>query len=85
MHTTHLRKVGGSIMVSVPPAILELLHLKAGSTVGVTVEGNRLIIDPKPRTRYTLDELLSQCDASKPLSKEDREWSNSGPAGRELL
>lgn len=85
MHTTHLRKVGGSIMLSVPPAILEMLHLQAGATVGVVVEGNRLIIEPQPRTRYTLDELLSLCDASQPLSIEDQEWSNAGRVGRELL
>ena len=29
MHTTNLRKVGGSVMVAVPPAMLEQLHLKA--------------------------------------------------------
>ena len=85
MHTTHLRKVGGSIMLSVPPALLEMLHLQVGATVGVVVEGNRLVIEPQPRAHYTLDELLSLCDASQPLSVEDQEWSNSRTAGRELL
>jgi len=85
MYTTHLRKVGGSIMLSVPPAILEMFHLQAGATVGVVVEGGRLIIEPQPRTRYTLDQLLSLCDASQPLSVEDLEWSEGGPVGRELL
>ncbi|SEJ02047.1 antitoxin ChpS, partial [Nitrosomonas eutropha] len=31
MHTTNLRKVGGSIMLAVPPALLDVLHLSAGS------------------------------------------------------
>jgi antitoxin ChpS len=38
MHTTSLRKVGGSVMLAVPPAILDLLKLRAGATVGVSVE-----------------------------------------------
>ena len=38
MHTTNLRKVGGSVMLAVPPAILDQLHLKAGATVGLTAK-----------------------------------------------
>ena len=30
MHTTNLRKVGGSVMLAVPPAILDQLHLRLG-------------------------------------------------------
>ena len=33
MHTTHLRKVGGSVMLAVPPALLKLLNLQAGANV----------------------------------------------------
>jgi hypothetical protein len=28
MHTTNLRKVGGSVMLAVPPALLDILHLR---------------------------------------------------------
>ena len=45
MHTTNLRKVGGSIMLAVPPAILDLLHLEVGAVVGLEVDGERLVID----------------------------------------
>ena len=31
MHTTTLRKVGGSVMLSVPPALLDILHLRPGA------------------------------------------------------
>ena len=34
MHTTNLRKVGGSIMLAVPPALLDLLNLRVGAKVG---------------------------------------------------
>ncbi len=85
MHTTNLRKVGGSIMLAVPPAFLDQLHLQAGATVGLMVDHGCLVVDPNPRPRYTLDELLAQCDASAELSAEDREWLDARPVGGELL
>ncbi len=85
MHTTNLRKVGGSIMLAVPPAILDLLHLRAGATVGLAVDHGRLVVEPTLRPHYTLDELLAQCDASAEVSAEDRAWLDSKPVGNELL
>ncbi len=85
MHTTNLRKVGGSIMLAVPPAILDLLDLHAGATVGMAVDHGRLVIEPTLRPRYSLDELLAQCDASAEVSTEDRAWLDSKPVGSELL
>lgn len=85
MHTTNLRKVGGSIMLAVPPAILDILHLHAGATVGLAVDHGRLVVEPTLRPRYSLDELLAQCDASAEFSAEDRDWMDSKPVGNELL
>jgi len=85
MHTTNLRKVGGSIMLAIPPAILDLLHLQAGATVGVAVENGRLVIEPKPRPRYTLAELLAASDYSQPQPPEEREWVDAPGVGRELI
>jgi antitoxin ChpS len=85
MHTTNLRKVGGSIMLAVPPAILDLLHLHAGATVGLAVDHGRLVVEPTLRPHYSLDELLAQCDASAEVSAEDLDWLDSKPVGRELL
>ena len=87
MHTTNLRKVGGSVMLAVPPAILDLLNLQAGTKVGVAVADGRLVVDPKPRPRYTLAELLTEAEASGmyPLSAEEREWIDAPAVGKELL
>jgi antitoxin ChpS len=85
MHTTNLRKVGGSIMLAVPPAILDLLHLHAGATVGLAVDHGRLVLEPTLRPHYSLEELLAQCDASAEVSEEDLDWLDSKPVGRELL
>ncbi len=84
MLTTNLRKVGGSIMLTVPPALLNLLDLQAGDTVGIGVDNGRLVIEPVPRPHYTLADLLAQCDASQEVSQEDLEWLNAKPVGNEL-
>jgi antitoxin ChpS len=85
MHTTNLRKVGGSIMLAVPPVLLNLLDLKAGATVAVDVENGRLIVEPNPRPRYTLAELLAASDYSQPHPPEEREWVDAFAVGGELL
>ena len=85
MLTTKLRKVGGSVMMTVPPAVLDMLRLQADATVSLAVEGERLIVELPRKPHYALDELLSQCDSSVPLPQEDRDWLDSAPIGRELL
>ena len=93
MHTTNLRKVGGSIMLAVPPALLNILQLQPGAQVGVAVESGRLIVEARPRPRYTLTELLAQCNpkargskqSPKQGSKREREWLDSKPVGREII
>ncbi|HET9405736.1 MAG TPA: hypothetical protein VFO39_00720 [Candidatus Sulfotelmatobacter sp.] len=85
MHTTNLRKVGGSVMLAVPPALLDLLRLQAGAKVGLAVHSGRLVVDPQPRPRYTLSELLRQCNPKGRRSKEEREWLEAKPRGGELI
>jgi antitoxin ChpS len=84
MHITNLRKVGGSVMLAVPPALLDLLDLKAGAQVGVDVDGGRLVIQAAPRPRYTLAELLANSDYGQPLTAEEREWVDAPPVGKEI-
>ena len=85
MHTTNLRKVGGSVMLAVPPALLDLLQLQPGAKVGIAVESGRLVVEPRQRRRYTLNELLAQCDPKARRGKAEREWLDSKPVGRELI
>ena len=79
MYTANLRKVGESVMLAVPPSLLDSLRLQVGSTVEIAVDNNRL------RPRYTLDELLAASDYSQALSAEEREWIDSPAVGRELI
>lgn len=72
-------------MLAVPPAFLDLLHLNVGAKVGLAVDNGRLAVEPQARTRYTLDELLAQCDASADITAEDREWLDAKPVGGEMV
>ena len=43
------------------------------------------LVSEHQRPRYTLDELLAQCDSLVELNAEDRQWFNEQPVGGELL
>ena len=72
-------------MLAVPPALLDLLNLGIGAKVDIDVQGGRLIIQPRKRPKYSLDELLAQCDATAVPSAEDHAWMDAKPVGNELL
>ena len=85
MYKTNLRQVGGSVMLAVPPALLDTLRLRPGAKVGIAVESGRLIVEPQKRPRYTLEELLARCNPKAKLSREEREWLDNKPVGGELI
>ena len=83
MTTATLRTLGGSIVLAIPPSLLESLQLKAGSTVDIRLENNYLTLKPA-RKRYTLDELLVGLTEGDTLPI-DREFENAPPLGSEVL
>ncbi len=85
MYKTNLREVDGAVILTIPGSVLAQLGLAAGDLVGIYVDQGRLIAEPNPKPRYTLQELLDASDPSRPLSAEEREWLDSPPVGRELL
>jgi antitoxin ChpS len=85
MHMTNLRKVGGSIMLAIPPALLDILRLRPGAKVGLAVQHGRLVVEPQRRPHYTLEELLAQCRPKASRSTEEQEWLDGEATGRELI
>lgn len=85
MATVALRALGGSVVMALPKQILNMLHLCVGSRVEVTVEGGRLVVEPKTRPQYKLSELLAQCtEQNMAVSAEDQVWIDSKPVGKEV-
>lgn len=85
MYTATLRTVGGSVMFAIPKPMLEGLGLHANQQVDVSISEGRMIVEPKVRPRYSLAELLAQCDFSQPMSTEEREWLDAPPVGGEVI
>ncbi|MBS4098637.1 MAG: AbrB/MazE/SpoVT family DNA-binding domain-containing protein [Sulfuricella sp.] len=81
METT-LRNFGNSIGLVIPKLVRESLHLSAGQTVTLEQTENGLLIKPIAR-KYTLDELLAQCDPSAPMPDDVAAWQEMADEGRE--
>jgi len=86
-HSARLRKVGGSVMVAIPPAVLEELKLKPDADVDISTNAGQVIIDPrkKARPRYTLDQLLKEARKAKNTKFKDKAWLNMPRVGREII
>ena len=84
-HAVRLRKIGRSVMLAIPKAMLDTLGLSADAAVELSIRSGRLVIDPKRRPRYSLGELLAPSKPSARRSREDRDWQASRAVGRELI
>ncbi len=86
MHTTRLKRVGGSVMLTVPPALLNALSLWAQiMKLAWSLIMVRLIVEPYRRPQYSLAELLAQCDPNAEISAEEREWLDAPATGQEEI
>jgi antitoxin ChpS len=72
-------------MLAVPPAILDLLQIQAGTSVALSVSDGCLVVDPHPVRRYRLQDLLAQCDGSLEMVAEEQVWFSAKPTGDECL
>jgi antitoxin ChpS len=86
MHHTSLRKVGGSVMLTIPRTLLDQLELEVGARVDLAVSEGRLVVEPARKPRYTLAQLLAASDfAGVTAADEDRAWINAPATGRDSL
>ena len=84
MHKGILRKIGGSVVVALPPVLLEQLQIGAKSTVAIGIEDGGIVLRPQKRPRYSLADLIAACDeTATPVA--DDEWTSGFPMGRELI
>ncbi|MFB2988763.1 AbrB/MazE/SpoVT family DNA-binding domain-containing protein [Klebsiella pneumoniae] len=68
-----------------PISYLEIQLLSGVSGGYITIDNGCLIIEPQKRPRYSLEELLAQCDPHAEMSEEDREWIDAPAVGKEIL
>lgn len=72
-------------MLAVPPALLDILNLAPGTEVGIGIHGKCLIVESRQRPRYSLTELLAQCDPKGKRGRKERQWTSDRALGRELI
>jgi antitoxin ChpS len=77
-----VQKLGDTLVLVVPPELQQELRLAEGTKLEMEADQGRVIVR---RHKYTLQELLDQCDFSLPMSPEDREWLDAPAVGRELI
>lgn len=82
MPTVKLRKVGGSTMLAIPPAMMEALQLTLDTPVSLRMDSGMLTV-AAARPRYRLSDLLAQCEGG-PLTEEDQAWLNAPSVGAEI-
>jgi antitoxin ChpS len=83
--TSTLRSVGGSVMMAIPKPLLDTLGVTANAKLDLIVEDGKLIAVPRKRPKYTLDELLAQCDPNAEITEEERMWLDLEPVGKEII
>lgn len=73
-------------MVAIPKRVLELVGLQAGSRLDIELDAEqRIVLTPRKAPRYTLEELVAQCDPAAPLSLEDQAWLDDAPLADEAI
>lgn len=85
MHMT-IKKWGNSLATRIPKAVAESINLQLDQEIDIEVVNGRIVITPiKEKKEYKLEELLSQCKpGSMKLSKEDQQWLDDKPVGKEV-
>ncbi|MCD4200455.1 type II toxin-antitoxin system antitoxin ChpS [Escherichia coli] len=78
-----IKRWGNSAGMDIPNIVMKELNLQPGQSVEAQVSNNQLILTPISR-RYSLDELLAQCDMNAAELSEQDVWGKSTPAGDEI-
>ena len=78
-----IKRWGNSSGMVIPNVVMKELNLRPGQSVEAQVSNNQLILTPIS-SRYSLDELLAQCDMNATELSEQDVWGKSTPAGDEI-
>ena len=79
-----LRKYGNSTGAVFPASVLKDLGLKAGIAMTMDTTSNG-IITLTPKRKFTISELISQCNIKSPPPADIAVWDSAKPVGQEVL
>ncbi len=78
-----LRKYGNSTVAVLPPAVLKNLGIKAGQSMILKTTDERTIT-LSPKRKFSLADMLAQCDPKAPPPVDMALWDVARPAGQEV-
>lgn len=55
---TKIQKWGNSLAVRIPTAFVKEAHVAYGTTVDISVDDGKIVIDPQSEPEYRLEDLL---------------------------
>lgn len=78
-----LRRYGNSTVAVLPPAVLRHLGITAGQHMSLqTTEDGRIVLSSK--RKYSLAEMIAQCDLKAAPPADLALWDQAAPAGQEV-
>lgn len=79
-----LKKMGNSTALVMPPPVLKDLGIGVGHhmTLNTTADG-KIVLTPK--RKYTLADMIAQCDLKAPVPVDLALWAVALPVGQEVL
>ncbi|MBD3611771.1 MAG: AbrB/MazE/SpoVT family DNA-binding domain-containing protein [Hydrogenovibrio crunogenus] len=82
---TSIRKIGNSAGMTIPAPLLKSLGISLGDEIEIETQDGALVIKKlTKRPRYTLAQLLSECDESQPMPQEVASWDSTESVGNEV-
>ena len=79
-----LRKYGNSTVLVLPPGVLRDLDLRVGNSLSMNTTPNGQITLTK-KQRYSLSDLIAQCDPKAPVPADIAVWDGMPSVGRERI
>lgn len=78
-----IRKLGNSAGVILPATLLKSLGLSVGQHLEAEEVDGKLMLTPRAK-KYTLSELLAQCDQKAPPPADVADWNDMPAVGAEF-
>ncbi|WEL56320.1 AbrB/MazE/SpoVT family DNA-binding domain-containing protein [Pseudomonas kermanshahensis] len=80
-----IQQWGNSAAIRLPAAVLKQMQLGIGSTLSLDTAGETMVLKPlRTKPKYTLEELMAQCDLTAPEPADMADWNAMRPVGREV-
>ncbi|QXH35087.1 AbrB/MazE/SpoVT family DNA-binding domain-containing protein [Pseudomonas muyukensis] len=80
-----IQQWGNSAAIRIPSTVLKQMRLEVGATLSLDTAGESMVLKPvRAKPKYTLEELMAQCDLNAPEPEDMAAWNSLSAVGREM-